>query len=278
MNLKKILFSIVVFAFVITCTVLALDKFVMNKIVFKAKIDLNDPEPQTYDSNQLTDKQLLYLKKKGYQTDIDQKFLKQIYWSERIKDGGLILLFRHSERQKWDNSVEGFDTYELFNNHNAREKSYYKATCLTEKGIEETKLIKESFQKANIKISKIISSPSCRARETALYAFGRIDEYVNALLHYTAFHPADRKDLGIRLREHVLSQKIDDDKNLVLSAHNKVISHHGFIEKMEVAEDLKESGFYIIEEVNNKLITRFKFSRIKEYVILQYRHNFKAYR
>lgn len=276
MNLKKITLGFSAFLLFLFLTVFVLEKFIMDKIIFRAKVNSEEIALNLNENYELTKSQSTYLKNKGYDFDIDKKYLKQIYWSERIKDGGLILLFRHSERQKWNNSVEGFDTYELAKNHDARNQSYFNATCLTDKGIEETKLIKQAFKKANIKISKIISSPSYRARETAIYAFDRIDEYVNALLHYTAFHPSDRKNLGIRLREYVLSQNIQKGSNIVLSAHNKVISHHGFIDSMEVPEDLKESGFYIIEKEGDKLITRFKFSKIKEFVVLQYRQNFRV--
>ena len=35
-----------------------------------------------------------------------------------------------------------------------------------------------------MKISEVISSPSCRARQTSNLAFGRIDKISNALVHY----------------------------------------------------------------------------------------------
>ena len=134
-----------------------------------------------------------YLAKKGFDLDLKEEDLLNIYWAERVKDGGLILLFRHSEREKWDNSVEAFDTIELKNNLDARTTSWQSATCLTKKGVEESKLIGEAFKHANIKIGLVASSPSCRAKETALYAFNKIDYFFNGLLHYSAFHPSDRK-------------------------------------------------------------------------------------
>lgn len=218
---------------------------------------------------------LKYLAKKNIETDLPKKYLEAIYWVERIKEGGLILLFRHSEREKWDNTVEGFDIYELTNNLEARNESWYRATCLTNKGIEESKLIFEAFKHAQIRISEVISSPSCRARETAIYAFGRIDKTFSGLLHYTAFNPLDRKEIGKELKRSVLELNIEKNKNIILSAHNKVISHYDFIDLMKVNEGLEESGFYVIEKKGNDLIVPFKFSAIKNFIILLYRHEFK---
>ena len=155
--------------FIITVTSLILTSlFVQNYKIIK----INSEEKKT---EIRSDKIIEYLKSKKINTNLDTETLKKIYWVERIKDGGLILLFRHSEREKWNSSVEGFDAFELQNNFKARNLSWYKATCLTPKGIE-SKLIKEAFKHAQIKISKVVSSPSCRAIETALYSFERIDE------------------------------------------------------------------------------------------------------
>ena len=66
--------------------------------------------------------------------------------------------------------------------------------------------------------------------------------------------------------------KLKDNKNIILSAHNKVISHHNFIDEMNVDEGLEESGFYIIEKKDDKLIVPYKFRVIKDFIILLYRH------
>ena len=276
MNKKKILISLLTFTLFISFTIWIGNIFFKNFQI--VKID-NEEKFQSIVSQkkegQLDGSILKYLRSKNIDTKyLSKKDLESIYWVERIKDGGLILLFRHSQREKWNDSVEGFDTFELYNKKNARNESWYRATCLTEKGIEESKLIFEAFKHANIKISEVISSPSCRAIETAKHAFKRIDKTFSGLLHYSAFHPADRGKIGTELRKAVMDLKIENDKNIILSAHNKVISHQNFIDLMEVGEGLKESGFYIIEKKGGQLVVPFKFSEIKKFVILLYRHNF----
>lgn len=269
MNFKKLSLATIVFIIFAGLTFYLIENF--TNVKFESK----KIEEEKSNQEEVTLEIKNYLKKKGFNTDLKAEHLLRIYWAERIKEGGLILLFRHSEREKWDNSVEAFDTVELKNNLDPRKMSWERATCLTKKGIEESKLIGEAFKHAKIKINVIASSPSCRARETAMYAFNKIDLYFNGLLHYTAFHPADRKDIGIQLKKAVLDLKEDQSSNIILSAHNKVISHYKLIDKMEIDEGLQESGFYVIEKINNKLIARYKFSKIKHFVTVLYRHNFK---
>jgi phosphohistidine phosphatase SixA len=267
-NQKKIFLALLVLLLSASLTTLILQKF--NKNYSLVKINEKKIEDEKISSEIIE-----YLKLKNIETDLNKSILEQIYWVERIKDGGLILLFRHSEREKWSNSVEAFDIYELTNKYNARNFSWDKATCLTQRGIEESKLINKAFKHAKIKISKVISSPSCRAAETAIFAFDKIDEIFSGLLHYTAFHPLDRKKIGASLKKEVLNLEITDNENIILSAHNKVISHENFIDEMIASEGLNESGFYIIEKKNNKLVVPFKFSTIKNFIILLYRHEFE---
>ena len=194
----------------------------------------------------------------GLLTESDKK---NIFWLEELKKGGYIILFRHAEREKWNEALYGFDAYEVLKKLNAREHSWYRATCLTEKGIETAKMIGFAFNHAEIEIQKIFSSPSCRARETAVYAFGRIDELHNSLLHFPAYHPLDRPRMMKSLKNTLLNFNFVDKKNLVLSAHNSVLSYHGLIDEWEhgLAKDLNETGFYILEKKNNKLIVRHQF-------------------
>ena len=57
-------------------------------------------------------------------------------------------------------------------------------------------------------VSDVVTSPSCRARQTALLAFGKIDAIDNALLHRTAMmreqHPMFARQLRKRIDSIVL--------------------------------------------------------------------------
>lgn len=204
-----------------------------------------------------------------YYGGIDWK--KYIYWAEEIKKGGYILMFRHAEREKWGEALGGFDAYELYSKTDARNTDWYKATCLTERGIETAKNTGRAFKNFGIKIQKIFSSPSCRARETAFYTFGRIDEIHSSLLHKTATHPFDRHKFAKDLRETILNFNLDKDKNLVLSAHNSVIDFEGLIDEFNDKIGLEETGFYVIEKVDSKLIVRHRFHKSSEINMIMFR-------
>lgn len=206
-----------------------------------------------------------------YGGGIDWK--KHIYWAEQIKKGGYILLFRHGEREKWSEALSGFDAYELYNKIDARKTPWYRAVCLTDRGIETSKNTGRAFNHAGIKVQKVISSPSCRARETAIHSFGRIDEIHSSLLHRTGLHPLDRYKFGMDLRKTLINFNLDKDKNLILSAHNSVIDFPDLIDEFNVPIELDEGGFYVIEKVKKNLIVRYKFERSGEFNMILYRNS-----
>ena len=209
---------------------------------------------------------------------IDSKAIKDLFWTNEIKKGGYILHFRHGEREKWDEALYGFDNYELLYKIDAKKETWSRAVCMTQRGIETSKSIKRGFEHANIKIHKVFSSPSCRARETAIYAFGRIDELHSSLLHYSALNPLDRHKMAMGLKKTLLEFKLDKNKNLILSAHNSVWDFYtskvgeGLIDETNIlAMGLEETGFYIVENKNNKIILRYRFNRSKDFLKLLYR-------
>src|SRR5262245_8295739 len=75
---------------------------------------------------------------------------KDKYWTDKIRAGGYILYVRHAQREKWED-VTGFDMVELATKTDASKASYKKAVCLTERGIEESKLIGQVFRLARVK-------------------------------------------------------------------------------------------------------------------------------
>ena len=195
---------------------------------------------------------------------------KHLKWAQNLKKGGYIIHLRHAMREKWD-TVVTFDALELQNNDDARNEDYYRAVCLTEKGILESKLVGEVFKRSNIEVSYVVSSPSCRARETAIYAFARIDQIEPSILHRTAQIESQHKDYGIKLREVLDSIKIEEGKNIIISGHGGTLSYDlkngvGIIDINEVEniDDRLETGMIIIERKNNKYIARHKFNVISD--------------
>ena len=79
--------------------------------------------------NLIKKKDINLIKKKDNENNY---FSKNFYWVNQIKKGGYILHIRHAEREKWDTTV-AYDGIELLNNLDARNMSFAKAVCLTEK-------------------------------------------------------------------------------------------------------------------------------------------------
>ena len=202
------------------------------------------------------------------ETKIDKSEL-HIKWAKEVIKGGYILHFRHAQREKWDD-VTAFDAYELLYQINAEDSSFKKAVCLTEQGIEEAKLIGKIFRTLDVNISKVISSPSCRARQTALIAFNKIDKISNSLLHRTAMKINQHNDFAIKLRAVINDIKIIKGKNVILSGHGGTLSYDKkiVIDENYPGEDIDdrlETGFVVLEKLNNKIIFRHKFRSIKDF-------------
>jgi broad specificity phosphatase PhoE len=197
----------------------------------------------------------------------DHKLDKE--WASKLSEGGYILHFRHAQREKWPN-VTAFDAYELYSRVDAEKSSFAKATCLTPQGVEEAKLIGKIFAINTVKISKIISSPSCRSKQTAFLAFGKVDLIDNSLLHRTAIMRDQWDDAAKQLRKLLVESKPELGKNIVLLGHGGTLG----IDKLKVLDrddtnDIdgrEETGFIVLENIGGKLYARHKFNSFKDYV------------
>lgn len=206
-------------------------------------------------------------KKENVQIDKDELY------SRKIVGGGYILHFRHGNRKRYittpqtpETDVTGFDGISLAMNIDERRHSFGELTCLTPEGANEAKLVKLVFDHVGIRVQKVLSSPSCRARQTALYAFGNEGEIVNSLLHNTAMPKQMRVEAGLNLKNKLLSLEVEAGKNIVLSGHNGTLN--------EVIIDINEAGnldarddtgFTVIEKVDGKLIARHTFKRFRDF-------------
>ena len=189
-------------------------------------------------------------------------------WARKVIDGGYILHFRHAQREKWID-VTAFDAYELAKGIQAENSSFSRATCLTDQGKEEAKLIGQVFAMTGVKISEVISSPSCRARQTALLAFNRIDRISNSLLHRTAMVPEQHDEFAVALRNLILDLEVKDGENIILSGHGGTLKFDGDLvidtdETIDI-DERDETGFVVLEKSGDKIIARHKFTSLKNF-------------
>ncbi len=189
-------------------------------------------------------------------------------WAKKIVEGGYILHFRHAQREKWTD-VTAFDAHELINKIDASTTSFHKATCLTPQGEEESKLLGALFEETGVKVAQVISSPSCRARQTAILAFGRIDGIENSLLHRTAIVHEQHEASARRLRKALDALNPPKGQNIAVVGHGNTLSYDGKIvidiDRTEGIDDRDETGFIVIEKKDGKLIAQHRFKSMAEF-------------
>ncbi len=197
-----------------------------------------------------------------------RSYAKNKLWGEKLREGGYILHFRHAEREKWTD-VSAFDAIEVATGADGEQTSYRRAICLTERGKEEAKLIGASFKMAGIQVGEIIASPSCRARQTATHAFGRIDAVRNSLLHRVAIVKDQHAEFARDLHELMHRVAPKGRTNVALVGHGGTLDLDKIIDINETDRPLDardETGFVIIEKQGNKLIARHQYPSIRYFV------------
>lgn len=200
-------------------------------------------------------------------------------WAEKIINGGYILVVRHGHRDKWEN-INAFDIYSIVNNERAEEKSYKSSVCLSNKGKEQIKMLNNVFKFLKIQISQVVSSPSCRARQTALLGFDRIDSINNSIAGYMF---SNRVELQKKFKEFLKTIKIEPNANVVISGHGGTLAS-SIIDIDKIPRSTRkfwefwkpkphtqighvgESGFTILEKKGNSIIARHTFFSLKDFV------------
>ena len=192
-------------------------------------------------------------------------------WAKKLIEGGYILHFRHAERQKWID-VQMYDSLESdvhnngINQSRLAEKDYFKdAVCLNERGIIQAKAMGEHLKNIKFPIGLVISSPSCRSRQTAKLAFGGYEELKRILVHAGPYTESAKENTN-KLVNLYLSLPILKDTNTIVSSHNSVI-HADMLENVSKKKlTLEEGGFYVISKKDNKLFLEHEFHNFNSFI------------
>ena len=195
-------------------------------------------------------------------------------WAEKLLKGGYILHFRHAERDKWID-VQMYDALESdvhdkgINQSRMAEEDYFgDAVCLNERGLIQAKAMGELLAWINLPIGFVISSPSCRARQTANLAFDGYDQLKRILVHDGPYLEK-KKDRINKLKDFYLKLPTEKNKNTIISSHNSVIQKEMFDEVKLIGFNkkfkLEEGGFFIISNENNRLVLEYKFHNFKNF-------------
>ena len=192
------------------------------------------------------------------------------YWAYELRKGGYILFMRHAERNPWSD-VSMYDASEakLFKeNKNKKqygENTYYaEGVCLNDKGKLQARMFNEKIEESKIPIGFIVSSPSCRARQTAELAFGRYDNLDETFIHKSVFNEV-YTDWQTELKETLLKLPINKATNSVITAHGNVIDKNLFSNDFASSLKLKQGGFLVISRNNGKLKMEHEFNKFEEF-------------
>jgi len=200
----------------------------------------------------------------------NNKYTKQenYFWAMEIMKGGYILHFRHAEREKWID-VQMYDALESDVKDNgvtrlAEDDYFAKAVCLSERGTIQAKAIGEHLVHINFPIGFVISSPSCRARQTAELSFGGYDDVKRILVHTGPYYENQNERVS-KLKELYLNLPIESATNTIVTAHNSVV-HSDMFENTNAEMTLEEGGFYIISKKNGKLFLEYEFHNFRKFI------------
>lgn len=202
--------------------------------------------------------------------DEDKKKMKErdqkiAQWTEKLRKGGYLIYLRHANREKWP-EVAAFEVNGLVNKvTDASQTSFKRAVCLTEQGVEEAKIVGQIFKLAKIPTGLIVSSSSCRAKQTATYAFGKIDKVEDSILFPDYKDPSQAPQSSGGLGGFLKHVEIKTGTNTVITGHAGVLE---YLEKGAIDGDtsgLMETGFHIIERTSdNKLAIVFTVKSISD--------------
>jgi len=199
-----------------------------------------------------------------------------LLWAKRIMNGGYILHFRHTERDKWIDVVN-YDSLDSHVHDKGEDETRYpendyfkKAVCLNERGVVQAKVMAEHIAHIKLPIGYVISSTSCRARQTSNIVFGGFDVMKTILVHKGPY-VEDENERIEKLIKLYLSLPILNGTNTIVSSHNSVVHQGMFINDTDKFENnlkelsLEEGGFFVISKNKKKLKLEYQFYNFSEF-------------
>ena len=192
-------------------------------------------------------------------------------WAKKLLEGGYILHFRHAERDKWID-VQMYDALESdvhnngLNQSRLAENDYFKdAVCLNERGMIQAKAMGEHLKNINFPVGYVVSSPSCRSRQTADITFGGYQELHRDLVHDGPYAES-RSQRTQKLLDYYLKLPIQAGKNTIVSAHNSVIRADMLSNSDDSNLKLEEGGFYVLSKKGDKLYLEHEFHNFNSFI------------
>lgn len=196
----------------------------------------------------------------SYSVDRDQAELAK----DIVENGGYILYFRHGHREKWID-VAMYDAMEALEQIDANNHYFKSAVCLSKMGIIQVRMMGEIIKKINVPVGNIITSPSCRARQTSQALFGTVGIIDNLFLHPGPYNE-NLAEFKKSVKKTILKLEVSKGTNSIISAHNGIIKTEVFdVIKKNIKFNLEEGGFYVIKKIDAKLVLIDKFHNFNNF-------------
>jgi hypothetical protein len=168
---------------------------------------------------------------------------------KNLQGGGHTVFIRHSARNKIKN-LDIFDQLSMVEEIKIL-PTLFKGGCLNPQGKTEAWLIGEVFKELKIPVGLVYSSPTCRTKETAKRAFGRID-VVAPNLYFQSFYIGT--GLGtIKTKQNNQKKALEIIKKNPAEGKNKIIvAHSGMLQQLGWPNsNLKESAMFIVRHAKD---------------------------
>lgn len=132
---------------------------------------------------------------------------------KQLREGGYVLYMRHGLT---DTSHP--DQLNIDLNNCATQRP------LSEEGIRAVTKIGKSIRTAGIPIGEVFSSPMCRTKDTALFAFGKNFIVTNQLMYRPNLKDKDKLQ-ALEITRELLSRPLQEKVNRVVIAHSQNLMH-----------------------------------------------------
>ena len=161
--------------------------------------------------------------------------------------------------EKWID-VGMFDSVETTSSRRGENEYFANAVCLSNRGKIQARMMNEVIVKHGMKIGTVISSPSCRARQTAEIVFKKLD-MENKLLVHGGIFDEEKEDWQKKLRNLLDNLPLEENSNTVITGHGSTIYKSIFDNKNEIdyPSKINEGGFYILSRKKGKLKLEHEF-------------------
>ena len=125
---------------------------------------------------------------------------------------------------------------------------------------------------SKLPIGYVVSSPSCRSRQTAELSFGGYQKLYRELVHKGPYYE-NMDERNSFLINFLTNLPVKEGTNTIISAHNGVISSDLF-QNAKGDLDLEEGGFYVISNKNKKLELMHEFHNFNRFSKVFFERNY----